>query len=159
MVKIYTTPTCSSCRKAKKWLDEHKIAYQEISLLNAKLSNDDLNGILKNAENGVEDIISMRSKYLENTDIENMTITELKSFIIEHPLVLRRPIIVGDDRMQVGYNEEDIEVFMPKRLRELLICASCDSDAECDYKTVLAKYLDEVRKQIREEKNKWKMSC
>lgn len=154
MVKIYTTPTCASCRKAKKWLDEHQIEYVEINLTTVKLTNDDLNEILKNTENGVEDIISTRSKSFQGVDLDSMTITELKNYIITHPLVLRRPIIVDSDRMQVGYNEEDIDVFMPKRLRELLMCASCDSDAECDYKQILSSYLDEVRKQIREEKNK-----
>ena len=27
MIKIYTTPSCASCRKAKLWLEEHNIPY------------------------------------------------------------------------------------------------------------------------------------
>ena len=43
MVKIYVTPTCSSCRKAKKWLEEHNVKYKEINLLTTKLTDEDIN--------------------------------------------------------------------------------------------------------------------
>ncbi len=148
MVRIYVTPTCSSCRKAKKWLEEHNVKYKEINLLQTKLTNEDLNLILKNTENGFDDIISPRSKIMKesNIDINEMTVSELKNFIIENPTILRRPIIVDDDRLQVGYNEEDIDIFMPSELRKLMISVWCESDMDCDYKTILKKYLEESRK-------------
>ncbi|MBP5445028.1 MAG: transcriptional regulator Spx [Acholeplasmatales bacterium] len=151
MIKIYITPTCSSCRKAKKWLDEHNVKYKEINLLTNKLTVDDLNLILKNTENGFEDIVSPRSKIIKesNIDINEMTVSELKEFIINNPTVLRRPIIVDDDRLQIGYNEEDIDVFMPEELRKLMISVWCNSDDECDYKTILKRYLEESRKNDR----------
>ncbi len=148
MVRIYVTPTCSSCRKAKKWLDERNVEYKEINLLQTKLTNEDLNLILKNTENGFEDIISTRSKIIKesNIDINEMTVSELKKFIIDNPTILRRPIIVDDKRLQVGYNEEDIDIFMPDDLRELMISVWCDSDEDCDYKSILKRYLEESRK-------------
>ena len=77
MVRIYVTPTCSSCRKAKKWLDERNVEYKEINLLQTKLTNEDLSLILKNTENGFEDIISTRSKVIKdsNIDINEMTVS------------------------------------------------------------------------------------
>lgn len=148
MVRIYVTPTCSSCRKAKKWLDERNVEYKEINLLQSKLTNEDLNLILKNTENGFDDIISTRSKIIKesNIDINEMTVSELKKFIIDNPTVLRRPIIVDDKRLQVGYNEEDIDIFMPDELRKLMISVWCESDEDCDYKTILKRYLEESRK-------------
>ena len=148
MVKIYVTPTCSSCRKAKKWLDERNVEYKEINLLQTKLTNEDLNLILKNTENGFDDIISTRSKVIKdnNIDINEMTVSELKQFIIDNPTILRRPIIVDDKRLQVGYNEEDIDIFMPDDLRRLMISVWCESDEDCDYKTILKRYLEESRK-------------
>ena len=35
MVEIYTSPSCSSCRKAKKWLDTQKIEYTERNIVDA----------------------------------------------------------------------------------------------------------------------------
>ena len=42
---------------------------------------------------------------------------ELVSFIIEYPSVLKRPIIINENELQVGYNNEDITIFLPKELR------------------------------------------
>ena len=142
-------PKCTTCIKAKKWLDEHNVKYKEINLLQTKLTNEDLSLILKNCENGFDDIISPRSKIMKdgNINIDDMTVSELKNFIIENPTILRRPIIVDDDRLQIGYNEEDIDVFMPDDLRKLMISVWCESDEECDYKTILKRYLEESRKK------------
>lgn len=149
MVRIYTTPTCTSCRKAKKWLDERQVKYKEINLLTTKLTNDDLNLILKNTENGFEDIISPRSKVIKdnNIDVNDMTTNELKQFIIDNPTILRRPIIVDETRLQVGYNEEDIDIFVPEGLRKLMVSFWCESDEDCDYKSLLKRYLEESRRE------------
>lgn len=150
MITIFTTPSCSSCRKAKKWLDEYKIPYQEKNILVTKISDNDINLMLKNADNGFDDIISKRSKAFvdNNLVVEEMTVRELKDFIIEHPTVLKRPIIVDDDKMQVGYNDEDIRVFVPKRIREIIMCSSCSINDDCDYQLALKKYLDEIREDL-----------
>ncbi|MDY0277361.1 MAG: transcriptional regulator Spx [Acholeplasma sp.] len=150
MITIYTTPSCSSCRKAKKWLDDHKIEYNEKNLFTHPLTDEDIELMLANAENGFDDIISTRSKIFkeENLDIEDMRISELKAFIIKNPSVLKRPIIVDNQKMQVGYNEEEIRIFIPKRLRELLMCVDCPHDREdCEYQTALDKYFLELKNE------------
>lgn len=147
MLKIFTTPSCASCRKAKKWLEEHNIEFKEINLFNTKITNSDLNLILQHTENGFEDIISLRSKIFkeQNSDINSMSILELKKFIIDNPSILRRPIIVDDEKIQVGYNEEDIRTFVPKRLREIFMCMNCFDGKDCDYKLALKKYFEEIK--------------
>lgn len=151
MITIYTTPSCSSCRKAKKWLEEHKIDYVEKNLFQVKITDKDINKMLENAENGFDDIISTRSNVFKenNLDVDDMSISELKKFIIDNPSILKRPIIVDDGKMQVGYNDEEIRVFIPKRLRELIMCAECTGEEDCDYKTSLKKYLDEINDDLK----------
>ena len=147
MITIYTTPSCSSCRKAKKWFDDHRIEYREKNIFNIQLTRDDIVSMLKNTENGFEDIISTRSKVFQeqNLDIEDMTMSELTNFIINNPSVLRRPIIIEDLKMQVGYNEDEIRTFIPKRLREIIMCTTCDKGDDCDYKNALNIYFQELR--------------
>jgi regulatory protein spx len=150
MITIFTTPSCSSCRKAKKWLEEHKIAYEEKNLFNQPITEEDIDHMLANAENGFEDIISTRSKIFqeEALDIEDMKVSELKSFIIKNPSVLKRPIMIDGDKLQVGYNDEEIRVFIPKRLRELIMCMNCQGDEKCDYQNALHQYFSEIQKNI-----------
>ena len=78
-------------------------------------------------------------------DVEDMKMSELKQFIIDHPSVLKRPIILDGEKMQVGYNEEEIRVFIPKRLRELIMGIDCPIGETCDYQTALKRYFDEMQ--------------
>ena len=119
MIQIYTTPSCASCRKAKKWFDKYKIQYSEKNIFSIKLSKEDIFRMLANSENGFEDIISTRSKIFKEKklDPENMSVQKLVDFIIEYPSVLKRPIIINESELQVGYNNEDITIFLPKELR------------------------------------------
>lgn len=120
MIQIYTTPSCASCRKAKKWFDQYKIPYSEKNIFSIKLSKEDIFKMLANSENGFEDIISTRSKVFKEKHLEpdNMSIQELVNFIIDNPSVLKRPIIINENELQVGYNNEDITIFLPKELRD-----------------------------------------
>ncbi len=153
MIQMYTTPSCSSCRKAKKWFDEHRINYREKNIFNVKLTKDDIMLMLKNTEGGFEDIISTRSKVFQdqNMDLEELSLSELTDFIIENPSVLRRPIIVEDNKMQVGYNEDEIRTFIPKRLREIIMCTTCDKGEDCDYLHALEQYFKELKEKESKE--------
>lgn len=119
MILIYTTPSCASCRKAKKWFEKYNIPYSEKNIFSIKLGKEDIFRMLANSENGFEDIISTRSKVFKekHLDPDNMSINELVSFIIDNPSVLKRPIIINETELQVGYNNEDITIFLPKELR------------------------------------------
>lgn len=119
MIQIYTTPSCASCRKAKKWFDQYNIPYSEKNIFSIKLSKEDIFKMLANSENGFDDIISTRSKVFKEKHLEpdSMTINQLVEFIIENPSVLKRPIIINENELQVGYNNEDITIFLPKELR------------------------------------------
>ncbi|MBN3491181.1 transcriptional regulator Spx [Acholeplasma equirhinis] len=152
MVTIYTTPSCSSCRKAKKWLDEHKVAYEEKNLFNHRINDEDIELMLNHAENGFDDIISTRSKIFkeQELEVEDMSVSELKSFIINHPSVLKRPIIVDAKRMQVGYNDEEIRVFIPKRLREMIMRENSEEDFT-HYQDTLNRYFSTIDPTIQEE--------
>ena len=130
MIQIYTTPSCASCRKAKKWFDQYKIPYSEKNIFSIKLSKDDIFKMLANSENGFEDIISTRSKIFKEKklDPDSMSVKELVEFIIEYPSVLKRPIIINENELQVGYNNEDITIFLPKELRNIEAFSGFDSD-------------------------------
>lgn len=135
MIQLYTSPSCLSCRKVKKYFNKYGIKYVEKNILHTKLSKDDIFKMLQNSENGFDDIISVRSKVFKdsNIDINAMKIHELIDFIIENPTILKRPIIVTDYDLQVGYNDDDITLFLPEELRERELCNLCLGNEDCDY--------------------------
>lgn len=119
MIKIYTSPSCSSCRKVKAWFKEQGIPFVEKNIFVSVLNEEELKDILIKSENGTEDIISTKSKIVKESgiDINKMTVKELISFIKNNPSVLKRPIMVDDKRIQVGYNPDEIRVFIPRAQR------------------------------------------
>lgn len=145
MITIFTTNSCASCRKAINWLKEHNIQYKEKNLFVEPVTKDDIKRMLENTENGFEDIISTRSKVIQESkiDIESMTYNSLIDLIIKNPSILRRPIIIDDKKLQVGYNDDDIRVFIPRELRKLVPCGDCASD--CEYKKLLEQCLNKEK--------------
>lgn len=120
MITLFLSPSCTSCRKAKAWLEKHKVPFVEHNIMTSPLTRKELQHILSLTENGTDDIISTRSKIFQklNLDVENLSISELLRLIEENPSLLRRPIILEDKRMQIGFNEDEIRAFLPRGYRK-----------------------------------------
>ncbi|UKI48962.1 MAG: hypothetical protein L6U99_09045 [Clostridium sp.] len=58
-----------------------------------------------------------------------MSFNEACDFLINNPSALKRPILVDDNKLQVGYNNEEIRTFIPKEQRMKAVFSSID-DAE-----------------------------
>ncbi|KRM12581.1 arsenate reductase-like protein [Paucilactobacillus suebicus DSM 5007 = KCTC 3549] len=82
---------------------------------------DEIKMILRMTENGTEEIISKRSKAFQklHVDLDEISMKSLYNLIQKNPGLLRRPIIIDDKRIQVGYNEDEIRRFLPREVRAL----------------------------------------
>lgn len=150
MITLYTSSSCSSCRKAKRWFESHNIEYREKNIIGIKLTRNDIINMLKYSENGFEDIISTRSKVFKESNLtpDEMKFSELASFIIDNPTILKRPIIINDQIMQTGYNEDEIRAFIPRELRQFVNCENCEQnnpERDCEYKKSLKQALRGIK--------------
>lgn len=121
MIKLYVSPSCTSCRKAKSWLEEQNLEYVEKNIYHEPLTKDEIKEILMLTDEGTEEIISYRSQAYKNLekDINKLSMSELLDLLVEEPSLIRRPIIMDDRRLQIGYNEEEIRMFLPRNIRDL----------------------------------------
>ncbi len=110
--------------------------------------------MLANSLNGFDDIISTRSKpYVDNNlDMDEMKTSELVNFIIENPTILKRPIIVANSLMEVGYNSDDIRAFIPPE-RRVFNTATCDgctakNPATCEYHDASSLLVTEIKREF-----------
>jgi len=68
-VKVYSTPTCPYCKKAKEWLDSNGIKYENIDVSsNAKYADE---MIKKSGQRGVP-VIDIDGKIIVGYDIGEM---------------------------------------------------------------------------------------
>lgn len=120
MITLFLSPSCTSCRKAKAWFLKHEVDFKEHNIITNPLEKEQLLTLLSYTENGTEDLISTRSKVFHrlNIDVEELSISELITLIAENPTLMRRPIIMDDKRMQIGFNEDEIRAFLPRGYRQ-----------------------------------------
>ena len=123
MIIFYTSPGCASCRKAKRWLQDNRIDFVEKNIFSNLLSESEIKYLMSRCENGTEDIISIRSKAFASIKgtIDDLSVKELTRFIQRNPSVLKRPIMLSERSMVVGYDDDEITAMVPveRRRQEL----------------------------------------
>ncbi|EEQ25011.1 transcriptional regulator SpxA [Lactobacillus jensenii] len=121
MINLYVSSSCTSCRKARAWLKKHDIPFKERNIFSEPLTKEDIVNILRLTENGTEEIISTRSKAFQelHVNLDDLSIDQLLDLVEKNPSLLRRPIIMDDRRLQVGYNDDEIRRFLPRKVRRL----------------------------------------
>ncbi len=147
MIKIFISPSCSSCRKVKEWFDEQKIPYEVKNILSGRLTKDDIREILTKSVEGTDEIISLRSNVIKDNklDLNSMSLNELIDFIYKNPSCLKRPIIVDDKKIQVGYNSEEIRTFIPRARR--IFINNCSPET-CDHYSTCENRIDQYKKLL-----------
>ena len=132
MIVVYTAPGCASCRKVKNYLKDKELVFKEKNIFNTLLNDKEIKYLISRTENGTDDLISKRSKIIQENavDIDSMSVNELCNYIVNNPSILRRPIIIDDKNMLIGYDDEEIEVF--NKLRNIAKCdLSCSHYKTC----------------------------
>ena len=121
MLTLYTSPSCTSCRKARALFFVYEIPFVERNIFSEPLNISELKSILQMTEDGTEEIISTRSKVFQklNMDLDDLPLKELLELVQDNPGLLRRPIMVDEKRLQVGFNEDEIRRFLPRDVRQL----------------------------------------
>jgi len=122
MLKLFTYPSSIDCKKVKQWLDKRCILYQEKELFDDLVTMEELKQMTSLTEMGVIDIIapeylSMVQHVIEDNDI---SLKELYESMEREPKLLKLPILYDDKRMLVGYNEEELNKFLPKPTRVIM---------------------------------------
>lgn len=121
MINLYVSSSCTSCRKARTWLKKQDVPFKERNIFSEPLTKEDIVNILRLTENGTEEIISTRSKAFQelHVNLDDLSIDQLLDLVEKNPSLLRRPIIMDDRRLQVGYNDDEIRRFLPRKVRRL----------------------------------------
>ena len=104
-MKFYQKPTCSTCRKAKKWLTENGIKVEEVDL-NQGLSEAQLDALI--GERDYLKFLNFRNElYRERKMKANPpSRAEAIRLMAQHPNLIRRPILVQGSKIALGFDEE-----------------------------------------------------
>lgn len=115
-VTFYTYPSCTSCRKTKKWLQTNNINFEEKHLFRQPLTVDEIFFLLSFTTEGLDELLATRSQSYKdlNLNIDDLPLSQVVELIIDNPKLLKRPIISDGKHLVVGYQPEHLKSFNGK---------------------------------------------
>lgn len=116
-VMFYTYPSCTSCRKTKKWLVKQEVNFNQRHLFRETPTYEEMLELLSMTTEGIDEILAKRSQEYKSldVDVESMTISEVVHLLMEQPRLLRRPILTDGKKLVVGYNESTLKNLVKKQ--------------------------------------------
>jgi arsenate reductase len=111
MIKFICYPKCTTCQKAKKWLDDNKIEYE---LRDIKLDNptrQELTVWYKQSGLPLKKFFNTSGLLYKSLDLKNklptMTDEEMLKLLASDGMLVKRPLLVGDDFVLVGFKDAE----------------------------------------------------
>lgn len=115
MLTLYEYPKCGTCRKAKKWLDEHQIAYRTIHIVEQTPTIDQLRTWVAKSHLPVQKWFNTSGKKYRELQLSQRSKTmedeEKLQLLASDGMLIKRPIAVQDDRVMVGFHPESYKEF------------------------------------------------
>ena len=118
MIQFICYPKCTTCQKAKKWLDDNQIEYE---FRDIKLDNPTLNELTEwYNESGftLKKFFNTSGLLYKSLDLKNkiptMTDAETLDLLSTDGMLVKRPLLVGDDFVLVGFKEDEWTIKLAK---------------------------------------------
>lgn len=104
-------PKCSTCQKAKKWLDERHIEYTERHIVEERPSYDELNEWHEKSGLPLKKFFNTSGRIYKETQLKDklptMSEEEQLKLLATNGMLVKRPLIVTGDMVLTGFKEAE----------------------------------------------------
>ena len=104
---------CTTCRKAQKWLDEHRVAYELRDIKTARPSREELAAWHSSSGLPLRKFFNTSGLLYKSMDLKNrlpaMSEEEMLKLLATDGMLVKRPLAVGDGVVLVGFTETEWE--------------------------------------------------
>ena len=111
MLEFICYPKCTTCQKAKKFLDDNKMEYE---LRDIKLNNptsEELRKWYTKSELPLKKFFNTSGLLYKSMDLKNklpkMTESEMLELLATDGMLVKRPLLIGEDFVLVGFKEDE----------------------------------------------------
>ncbi len=106
-------PKCTTCKKAKKWLLDHNVEFEDRHIVEKRPTADELKDWHERSGLPLKRFFNTSGQVYRNNKIRDrlpdMTQEEQYELLATDGMLVKRPIIVGEDFILVGFKEKEYE--------------------------------------------------
>lgn len=103
-------PKCSTCKKAKKWLEENNIEFTSRNIVTQTPTAQELNEWIKNSGQDIKKWFNTSGlKYKElnlKEKLSTMSNEEKIQLLASDGMLIKRPLLISDKGILIGFKEE-----------------------------------------------------
>ena len=105
-IQIFGTKKCNDTKKAERYFKERGIKFQAVDLKEKGISKGELQSVLSTVGD-LEEMLDEKTKEREAYQLIRYLVKEDKfAKVLEHPMVLKQPIVRNGKQATVGYCPE-----------------------------------------------------
>lgn len=106
-------PPCSTCKKAKNWLDSHQISYTDRHIKEQNPTKEELSLWYEQSGLPLKKFFNTSGLLYKSMGLKDklaeMTVDEQLDLLASDGMLVKRPIVVGDSFILVGFKESEWE--------------------------------------------------
>ena len=104
-------PKCSTCKKAKKWLDEHNVEYTERHIVENNPTYDELKEWFNKSGLPIKRFFNTSGLLYKEMKLKDklptMSEDEQLQLLATNGMLMKRPLIVGENIVLTGFKENE----------------------------------------------------
>ena len=109
-------PKCSTCKKAKKWLETNNIEFEDRHIVEYNPTAEELSKWIQRSGKEIKKCFNTSGlKYKElnlKERLPNMTDEEKIKLLASDGMLVKRPIVVCDNGILIGFKEEEWKIIV-----------------------------------------------
>ena len=106
-------PKCSTCKKAKKWLDDHNIKYEDRHIIENNPTFDELKEWYHKSNLDIKRFFNTSGMLYKEMNLKdklpNMNEDEMLEILSTNGMLVKRPLIISNDVILTGFKEKEWE--------------------------------------------------
>lgn len=113
MIQIYHNPRCGKSRNCLAFIEQTKQEYQIIPYLTETPTFNELKELLRKLNLKPIELIRIKEKiWIENYKGKELSDDQIIQAMIEHPILIERPIVVKDEKAIIGRDPDLVAAFL-----------------------------------------------
>ncbi len=114
MLKFICYPKCTTCQKARKWLDDNNVEYEFRDIKSNNPSIEELSEWYRMSALPLRKFFNTSGLLYKSMELKNalptMSDEEMLSLLATDGMLVKRPLLIGDNFVLVGFKEAEWEL-------------------------------------------------